>query len=219
MFPDLVSDDVFRLETSRLWLRWPRIADAVAFVNHAGRKEIADLTASIPHPYTREAAEKFIFSCRSGNAIGQQIALALTLKGHAGMPQSEAIGMIGLHQTRHGHAVLGYWLAGPHHGAGLMSEAVAVLTDLAFRIGALDHIHASVREDNPASRRVLEKAGFVIEGAGPVDLPLRGGIFQCLRFRLDRPGLADAAGPHAPSLAAAQPGGPGSYGSEPAFAV
>ena len=28
MFPDLTRDDVFRLETRRLWLRWPRAADA-----------------------------------------------------------------------------------------------------------------------------------------------------------------------------------------------
>ena len=30
MFPDLARDDVFRLETSRLWLRWPRMGDAAA---------------------------------------------------------------------------------------------------------------------------------------------------------------------------------------------
>ncbi len=29
MFPDLTRDDVFRIETKRLWLRWPRIQDAV----------------------------------------------------------------------------------------------------------------------------------------------------------------------------------------------
>ena len=30
MFPDLARDDVFRLETARLWLRWPRASDAAA---------------------------------------------------------------------------------------------------------------------------------------------------------------------------------------------
>jgi hypothetical protein len=35
MFPDLARDDVFRLETPRLWLRWPRICDAAAIHNFA----------------------------------------------------------------------------------------------------------------------------------------------------------------------------------------
>ena len=38
MFPDLTRDDVFRLETRRLWLRWPRLADAQAIVRLAGEK-------------------------------------------------------------------------------------------------------------------------------------------------------------------------------------
>ena len=28
MFPEITRDDIFRLETERLWLRWPRAADA-----------------------------------------------------------------------------------------------------------------------------------------------------------------------------------------------
>ena len=195
MFPDLASDDVFRLETSRLWLRWPRQADAAAFVRHAGCKDIADMTMSIPHPYSQQDAEKFIFSARSGNALGQQVALALTLKTRPGSPPGEAIGMIGLHETRKGHALLGYWLAREYHGLGLMSEAAGALTGFAMRFGCIEQIHASVRKDNAASRRVLEKQGFTSCGSGPVDMPLRGGIVECERFTLDKAAwLASGAG-------------------------
>lgn len=38
MFPELTRDDVFRLETRRLWLRWTRMADASAILRLAGRK-------------------------------------------------------------------------------------------------------------------------------------------------------------------------------------
>ena len=51
MFPDLTRDDVFRLETRRLWLRWPRHADVQAIVRLAGETAVAEMTASIPHPY------------------------------------------------------------------------------------------------------------------------------------------------------------------------
>src|SRR5512134_4101613 len=70
MFPDLTRDDVFRLETRRLWLRWPRLADAQAIVRLAGEKAVAEMTARIPHPYHPEDAERFVFQARRSNADG-----------------------------------------------------------------------------------------------------------------------------------------------------
>ena len=70
MFPDLARDDVFRLETPRLWLRWPRAADAPAFVGLAGDDEVADMTARIPHPYRPQDAPEDFVSARAGNAQG-----------------------------------------------------------------------------------------------------------------------------------------------------
>src|SRR5919112_4375433 len=60
MFPDLTRDDVFRLETRRLWLRWPRHADGQAIVRLAGEKAVAEMTALIPHPYPPEGATSFV---------------------------------------------------------------------------------------------------------------------------------------------------------------
>src|SRR3954471_7528500 len=71
MFPDLTRDDVFRLETRRLWLRWPRLADAPAIVRLAGEKAVAEMTAFIPHPYPPEIGERFIFQARQSNADGR----------------------------------------------------------------------------------------------------------------------------------------------------
>jgi hypothetical protein len=51
MFPDLLRDDVFRLETRRLWLRWPRAADTALIASLAGERDVAEMTANIPHPY------------------------------------------------------------------------------------------------------------------------------------------------------------------------
>ena len=70
MFPDLTRDDVFRLETRRLWLRWPRLADAQAIVRFAGEKAVAEMTARIPHPLTIGDVESFVLRTRRDNAEG-----------------------------------------------------------------------------------------------------------------------------------------------------
>ncbi len=197
MFSDLLRDDIFRLETSRLWLRWPRMADVPSIVRYSGEKQIADMTASIPHPYSQTDAEKFVFACRAGNAVGAQIALALTRKGRPG----EVIGMIGIHETRPGRAFLGYWLGSPFHGQGLMSEAAEALIGLAFQAGDIDVLTATALAENPGSRRVLEKCGF--GNAEPARAEHRGAMADVVNFRLDRESwsarAAAAAHPPAPN--------------------
>ena len=61
MFPDLTRDDIFRLETERLWLRWPRASDAAAITAFASLPEVAQMTDAIPHPYPAGEADRFIF--------------------------------------------------------------------------------------------------------------------------------------------------------------
>ena len=182
MFPDLLRDDVFRLETARMWLRWPRMADAPALLRHAGDPAVAHMTASIPHPYTEPDAARWIFSSRAGNAQGSSLVLVMARRGKP----TEAIGSVALHQTRPGVALLGYWLGAAFQGKGLATEAVSAIVDLAFRVGDVREIHAQAFADNAQSRRVLAKCGFRNEGRGQIDLPARGGVFTCERFRLER---------------------------------
>ena len=91
MFPDLTRDDVFRLETRRLWLRWPRRADAQAIVRFAGEKAVAEMTARIPHPLTIGDVESFVLRARRDNAEGTGLTLSITRKGNG------AIGAVMFH--------------------------------------------------------------------------------------------------------------------------
>jgi hypothetical protein len=50
MFPDLTRDDVFRIETRRLWLRWPTAKDRDAILKLAGDRAVAEMLARVPHP-------------------------------------------------------------------------------------------------------------------------------------------------------------------------
>jgi RimJ/RimL family protein N-acetyltransferase len=183
MFPDLTRDDVFRLETRRLWLRWPRLADAQAVVRLAGEKAVADMTARIPHPYHPDQAERFIFQARRSNANGEGLQLAITPKGK---PNS-LIGMVGITMDPDtAKPNLGYWLGTPSWGQGYATEAARALIDAFFAYGEGDEITACARVINPSSRRVLEKCGFAYQGAGLSELPARCGLYPVDHFRLDR---------------------------------
>jgi RimJ/RimL family protein N-acetyltransferase len=182
MFPDLARDDVFRLETPRLWLRWPRAADAPAIHRYCSRWEVAQYTARIPHPYPQGTAERFIFAAREGNATGRDLTLVMTpIRG-----KREAIGAVSLESRAQGHLTLGYALTPEAWGKGLASEAVEAMIEAGFVMTGAVEVDASVRVENPTSRRVLEKAGFEFMGTGLQGAPARGGMVSCDRFRLTR---------------------------------
>jgi RimJ/RimL family protein N-acetyltransferase len=61
-------------------------------------------------------------------------------------------------------ALLGYWISEELWGKGIMTEAVKLITDYAFTHLDLIRIQAGVLSKNPASMRVLEKAGYQKEG-------------------------------------------------------
>jgi RimJ/RimL family protein N-acetyltransferase len=183
MFPEITRDDVFRLETERLWLRWPRAADAAAFVKLAGDPEVALKTAEIPLPYGLHDAESFILRARAENAVGGGLSLVLSPKR---LP-NEAIGVIGAHgaDTR-GVATIGFWLGKPYWGQGFMGEAAAAFLDLIFGVTSLERVESRVMSANAASRRVHEKLGFASLGACLCPAPARGGEVPGELFRLGR---------------------------------
>jgi RimJ/RimL family protein N-acetyltransferase len=186
MFPDLVRDDVFRLETRRLWLRWPRLADAPPIQRYSSRWEVAGMTARIPHPYPEGEAERFIFMAREANALGRDLILAIQRNGG----NREAIGMISLESRLQNRLTLGYALAPEAWGKGVATQAAAAMVDAGFTLTASVEIYASVRVENPASRRVLEKCGFDYLGAAMQGAPARGVMVKCDQFRLTRAGWA-----------------------------
>lgn len=205
MFPPSYIDDAFSIETARLTLRWPRVADSLAIARLAGDRAVAGQTAAIPHPYPDGEAERFVFSARKANTLGGALALAITRAdarlpdadvGSASLgspslpgtsPGGEFVGMVALDLTADTpQAVLSYWLGTPFQRQGYATEAVRALVDCAFENAPLQALLAGVRVVNPSSRRVLEKCGFRYEGSGLEMRPARGGVFPVDRFRLDR---------------------------------
>lgn len=182
MFPDLTRDDVFRLETRRLWLRWPRQADTADVTRLAGDRAVAAMTGAVPHPYPAGEAERFVIEARRANAEGARLTMAIAPRAKP----ATLIGMVAIAADRDGRPFIGYWLGTPHWGDGLATEAVRALIDAYFGYTAGVELTASVRVINPASRRVVEKCGFAAVGSGLQAFPARGGLLPVDHFRLDR---------------------------------
>jgi RimJ/RimL family protein N-acetyltransferase len=183
MLPDLFRDDVFRIETQRLWLRWPRPADAVALERAASVKAVAEMTASWPHPLPEGEAARRIARLRQSNADGKSLVLAMAEKHEPG----RLIGMLGVHVAPDGdHLGLGYLLDPRFHGRGLMAEAVNGLIAAVFTYSGYRRICASSRLINPASARVLDKCGFARIGRGMQDAAARGGPVEVESFEARR---------------------------------
>src|SRR5260370_41728118 len=109
MFPDLARDDVFRLETARLWLRWPRASDAVAIHRFCSLWDVARYTARIPHPYPAGSAERLVYATREANTSGRDLTLVMTpSKG-----KRDALGSVSLEARGTDRPTLGLLLAAP----------------------------------------------------------------------------------------------------------
>ncbi|MCU0733197.1 MAG: GNAT family N-acetyltransferase [Hyphomonas sp.] len=182
LFPDVTRDDVFRLETRRLWLRWPRHGDIAALRDFAGLGEVAEMTGSWPHPLPDGEAERRIFAARKANATGVSLILAITPRARPNLQ----IGVLAVTATASRDEVeLGYMLHPAHRGQGLMVEAVQAVLNTVFSYTPVARVTAWSRVVNPASRRVLEKCGFRHIGSALRDLPARGGMNPCDEFVLD----------------------------------
>ena len=142
--------------TMRPW----REEDAQRIYAYANNPRIAcNLRNAFPHPYSLADAQQYIENSmsRDGNRCIIRVIEA------DGVP----VGSIGVFlgsDVYEKTAEIGYWLAEPYWGRGIMPRAVREMCDLAFDTYDLECIYAEVFSENPASCRVLEKAGFTREG-------------------------------------------------------
>jgi RimJ/RimL family protein N-acetyltransferase len=163
------------LETKRLALRAPRLADAKTVAMLANDRRIAENTARIPHPYKTADAERFI----GGASKAGEVVYLITLR------DKTVIGACGI-MLREDTPELGYWLGVPYWNQGYATEALHAVIDYAFTDLAHEAVQAGARVTNPASRRVLEKCGFQWTGVGLYRINSIKSSAPIDRFRLER---------------------------------
>jgi len=163
------------LETERLVLRRPTLADVKAIARLANDRRIAQNTARIPHPYAVSDAEAFV------NLVAEQPQDANFLITREG----EVLGGVGI-DLKPAAPEIGYWLGVPFWGQGYATEAARAVIDYAFEEFGSAELRAGARVVNTASRRVLEKCGFQWTNVELRKVLSLGGSVPTDRFRLDR---------------------------------
>lgn len=121
--------------------------------------------AGLPDGYDDDTAQQHIDACRERHAEGTRITWAIA------DPATDAllgeVSLMGRPLTRSDEAEVGYWAHPDARGRGLMTEAVDLIVRWAFGPDpglSLERISLRAAEENTASRRVAEAAGFSLVG-------------------------------------------------------
>src|SRR5262245_55702636 len=152
--PTLSAPDGCVLETERLTLRRPTLADVKAITHLANDRRIAENTRRLPHPYGQDHAVAFVRAM----ADGAHEAAFLIEHNHA--PNV----MVGINWGTKDAPELGYWLGVSYWGQGFATEAARAVIDFFFEESCAEQLYAGARVANPASRNILEKCGFQWNG-------------------------------------------------------
>ena len=127
--------------------------------NLSNKKVLNNLRDGLPYPYTEKDAEEYIDFILNSNP-NDTFAYSIDVDGRA-------VGSIGAFRQRNIHfrtAEPGYYLSEEYWGRGIMTIAVKQICEKLFSETDILRIFAEPFENNAGSRRVLEKAGFQLEG-------------------------------------------------------
>lgn len=140
--------------TERLFLRPAFPEDWQAIHAAIDSADMARNLANVPWPYTEADARLFARLPQDSKVPHFLVVL----------PGSGVIGSAGLgYDGADGEVQLGYWIARGHRGRGYATEAARGVLKVARMLGHR-RIVSSHFIDNPASGRVLVKAGFAPTG-------------------------------------------------------
>ena len=139
-----------------------RSSDKDALIKHLNDRDIYDRTLRIPFPYTDADAEDWLaLVARITQQQGRPVQWAIRTGDDALIG---GCGFDGFQVGQSHRAEIGYWLAKPLWGRGIMTAVVRRVSQHAFDAFGLVKITAHVYSHNLASARVLEKCGFQQEG-------------------------------------------------------
>ena len=162
--------------TVRSW-EWRDRESIVRYANN--RKVSRNLRDRFPHPYTDRDARDWLDAVVDAEP---ETNFAIAING-------EAVGGIGYtlqYDVDRRSAEIGYWLGEEFWGRGIATEALIVVTKHAFANHDLCRVYAHVFDWNPASARVLEKAGFAFEGRMRKSVTKEGQTIDQLMYAMIR---------------------------------
>lgn len=148
---------MIEITRDNITLRQVLDSDKFKIAEYCNNQKISGMLRDIvPYPYTLKDADDFIELCKKENP---QTTFAISYK-------KEFAGVIGLTLQTDIYrlsAEIGYWLAEPFWGKGIMTNAVQIVVNYGFYKLGLIRIFSGVLDANNASQRVMEKAGFKLD--------------------------------------------------------
>ncbi len=161
--------------------KW-RISDRERLAEMLNNPKVLDnLRDGLPCPYTPEDGEEYIRSMLAADET-KTFAFAITV-------DDAVIGSIGVFRGENIHsrtAELGYYIGEPYWGKGYAASAVKQVCRYVFDHSDILRIFAEPFAYNAASRRVLEKAGFHLEGTLRSNAVKNGKVLDMTMYALVR---------------------------------
>jgi RimJ/RimL family protein N-acetyltransferase len=168
------------LKLARCSLRPWRAGDEASLGRHADNRRVSrNLRDHFPFPYTPADADAWIVRASAETPVTN---FAIVVDG-------AAVGGVGLRlgaDVFRRSAEVGYWLGEAYWGRGIATEALRAVTDYALASFDVCRLEAGVFEWNPASMRVLEKAGYALEGRRRCSVTKDGCTIDWLWYALVR---------------------------------
>ena len=169
------------LQDDKIILRLLKDNDLPVLAELANNKKIwFNVRDILPHPYTLDDAVFFFNLIKDEKP---QVSFAIEYEG-------AFCGMIGLTPQTDVYrltAEIGYWLGEPFWNKGIVTKAVAMITDYGFNELGFIRIHTGIFEYNIASMKVLEKNGYKKDGVFEKSIIKDGKIIDEHRYSKVKP--------------------------------
>lgn len=169
------------IRTERLVLRAPCPEDLDRCAELLGDYEVAKMLSRVPYPYDLEQGRQYL--ARSVQRW-ENVAEADELGFHVDH-EGKLIGGLGFKKLQETPEI-GYWLGRPYWGKGFMSEALRAAVGWVFENTGHERLACEAMTENPASIKVMEKAGFRAVGEVGCASVSRGETLPAIRSELTR---------------------------------
>ncbi|MDK9698743.1 MAG: GNAT family N-acetyltransferase [bacterium] len=170
------------LSSERLLLRKLSMDDAEAIFEYASQDEV---TRFMLWDTNRTIEETRTFLKMSLEAYDAKVPgiWAIVYK-----PENKVIGTLGMHNYRpqHFRVEIGYVIAKPYWGRGIMTEAVKTVLTFCFETMGLNRVDACCFDGNIASERVILKSGMKYEGTLREFVFVKGKLWDVRMFSILR---------------------------------
>lgn len=140
-------------------LREWTLEDKEALIEMCNTVDRRYLSDRLPNPYTNESADWWLNMIKENDGkkgVFRKIVVDDKIAGAVSVEQKEDV--------CRKDAEIGYYLLQEEYSKGIMTESVRQICEIAFKKLDIIRITGLVYEPNIASKKVLERNGFILEG-------------------------------------------------------